>query len=104
MVAARFLGAAAARAILGSFAAGMVNRIGAAASMKAAIVICQRIFLKLGADHVPFNIPFRTASNSSFATLVPRSGFGAAISKGSLCKSLLCLQKIAVCKSFPRVL
>ena len=68
-------------------------------------VICQQTFLKLAAVHVPFKIPLRTASKSSFVALVPRSNFGAAVSapivyvKVSLCKSLLCVNA-SLCKDF----
>ena len=61
MAASRLLGAAAARVILLSFAAGHRKSYWNGC-IKAAIVICHAIFVNFDAGDLPFKIPFKIAS------------------------------------------
>ena len=65
MAASRLLGAAAACVILLSFAAEDRKSYWNGC-IKAAKVICQQFFLNFGANNFLFEIPFKSASKSSF--------------------------------------
>ena len=82
MAASRLLGAAAACVILLSFAAGPCKS-NWSGCIKVAIVTCQQIFSVLLSE-----VLIKSASKSPFPCCGPRSGFGAAISRTSVRKSL----------------
>jgi len=94
MAAAGLLGAAAACVILLSFAAGHRKSLhqGCHSDLSAD-------FLDFGAGDFPFKISFEKCFKNLFFALVPRSGFGAAISHAVVnCASFYCVLQLSLCR------